>query len=101
MRSVAAADPQGDRDVERVGAHQHDVGGLDGDVGAGADRDAEVGLRERGGVVDAVADHRDPSPGALQLGDLARLVAGQDLGDDVVDAELRRRSAGRSPRCRR
>ncbi len=45
-------------DVERVGAHEHDVGGLDRDVGAGADRDADVGLRERGRVVDAVADHR-------------------------------------------
>ena len=33
--------------------------GLDRDVGAGADRDAEVGLRERRRVVDAVADHRD------------------------------------------
>ena len=33
--------------------------GLDGDVGAGAHRDAEVGLGQRGGVVDAVADHRD------------------------------------------
>ena len=62
----AAADGDGGGDVERVGAHQHDVGGLDGDVGAGADRDADVGLGERGGVVDAVADH----------GDLAALAAG-------------------------
>jgi hypothetical protein len=57
----AAADLDRRRDVDWVGAHEHDVGGLDRDVGAGADRDADVGLRERGRVVDAVADHRDPS----------------------------------------
>ena len=36
----AAADRDRGGDVERVGAHEHDVGGLDGDVGAGADGDA-------------------------------------------------------------
>ena len=63
----AAADRDGGGDVERVGAHEHDVGGLDGDVGAGADRDADVGLGERGRVVDAVADHRDLAAGLLEL----------------------------------
>ena len=43
------------------------VGGLDGDVGAGADRDADIGLRERGRVVDAVADHRDDVTPRLQV----------------------------------
>ena len=38
---------------------EDDAGRLDGDVGAGADGDADVGAGERGGVVDAVADHRD------------------------------------------
>ena len=45
----------------RVVGGEHDAGGLDGHVGAGADRDADVGLRERRGVVDAVADHRHPA----------------------------------------
>src|SRR6266536_2094470 len=45
--------------------------GVDGDDG-----DAEVGLGEGGGVVDAVADHGDLAAGGLQLGDLGGLVAG-------------------------
>jgi hypothetical protein len=52
------------------------VAGFDGDVGAGADREAEVSPRERGGVVDAVADHRhDPAVGLEALDDVS-LVGG-------------------------
>ena len=75
-------------DVERVGAHEDDVGGLHRHVRAGADRDADVGLRERGRVVDAVAHHRDAPALRLQLGDLGCLVARQHLGDHFVDPEL-------------
>ena len=42
-----------------VAADEGEVGGFDGHVGAGAHGEAEVGLGEGGGVVDAVADHRD------------------------------------------
>jgi len=59
LRLVAAADRDGGGDVERVGSHQQNVGGLDRHVSAGADRDADVGLGERGRVVDAVSHHRD------------------------------------------
>jgi hypothetical protein len=55
----AAADRDRSGDVERVGAHQDDVRGLDRDVGARANGDPDVGLGERWRVVDAVADHRD------------------------------------------
>ena len=65
-------------------ADQRHVGGLDGDVGARADRDADVRLRERRRVVDAVADHRDDLAARLQLADLRRLVG--------------RRAPGRRPR---
>ena len=77
--------------------------GLDGDVGAGAHREAEVGLGQRGGVVDAVADHRDDAALALQVGDRVDLVGRQHLGDHVlgVDADLggdrARRRAALSP----
>ena len=52
-----AGDLDGLGDLERVVVHQHDVGGLDGGVGAhGAHGDADVGAGQDRGVVDAVAD---------------------------------------------
>ena len=67
---------------------QGDVGGLDGHVGAGADRQADVGLGKGGGVVDAVADHADPAALRLQAADLVGLVLGQDLGQHPRYADL-------------
>ena len=55
---------------------------------------AEVGLGERGGVVDAVADHRDDAAFGLQAPDDVGLLGRQDLGDDLVDADLGRDRAG-------
>ena len=46
------------RHAAQVAAHQRDVGGLHRHIGARADRDAHIGLRQRRRVVDAVADHR-------------------------------------------
>ena len=59
MRSVAreSAIASGRRGGPR---HQREVTGLDRHVGAGPDRDPQVGTGERRHVVDAVADHRDP-----------------------------------------
>ena len=45
-------------------------------------------MRQRGGVVDPVANHRHLLAGALQLGDLAGLVGGEDPGHHLTDAEL-------------
>ena len=56
-------------DAARVVAGQHDPGRLDRDIRPRADRDAEVGLRQRRGVVHAVADHRHPGAALLQPGD--------------------------------
>jgi hypothetical protein len=53
--------------------------------GARTDRDAHIRLRERGRIVDAVADHRHRATPLLQFGDLRGLVGGQHLGDDVVE----------------
>src|SRR6266545_5019904 len=50
--------------------------------------DRVFGTHNGEGVVDAVPDHGDPAPGALQLGDLGGLVAGKDLRDHGVDAQL-------------
>ena len=60
---------------------------LDRDV-VGADRDADVRAGERGAVVDAVADHRDAVAAFLQLPNVALLVPGEALGEDLVDAEV-------------
>lgn len=43
----------------RTHPDEDDVGGLDGDVGAGADGDADVGLGQGRAVVHAVPHHCD------------------------------------------
>ena len=72
----------------RVRGGEDEPGGLDRDIGAGADRDAHIGAGERGGVVDAVADHGDGEAAAVQLVDLGGLVLGEDLGEHFVDTEV-------------
>ena len=66
----------------------------DRDIGARTDRDADIGLREGGGVVDAVADHRDRLPLGLEFGDLRRLVRRAHAGEDPVDAEVSGHGSG-------
>ena len=74
MRSVARLSRMASAAAREVAAHEREVGGLDGDVGAGADREAEVGLRERGRVVHAVADHGDDVAVVLEAGRSRRLL---------------------------
>src|SRR5438309_7334323 len=76
------------RDVEWIGAHQDDVGGLDRDIGAGAYGNTEIGLGQSRSVVYAVPDHRHLLAGSLQLSDLGGLVGGEDLGHHLTDAKL-------------
>ena len=53
-----AGDAEEDRDVFEFVAHQNDIGRLHGDIGArGPHGHADIGGRERGGVVHAVPDH--------------------------------------------
>ena len=57
----------------------------------------DVGLGQGGCVVDAVADHADPSAFGLQAADLAGFMFGKDLGEDSGDPDLagdRRGGAG-------
>ena len=72
----------------QVSAHQRQVARLDRNVRAGAYRDAQVGLDQRGRVVDAVTDHRDRPTTGLKAGDLVLLAIGQHLGERTVDADL-------------
>ena len=77
-------------------AGEHDIGGFHGDIGTGANGDADFRAGQGWGVVDAIADHRhDPALG-LQPADLGELVAGQHVGHDPVDAHLGGHRAGRS-----
>jgi hypothetical protein len=94
---VARDNDDDPRDVPRVGADQHDVAGLHGHVGARADGDADVGGGQRRGVVHAVAHHGHLLPLRLELAHLGRLVLGQDLGEDGVDAELLGDGVGHGP----
>ena len=87
--AVGRAGQADDREhVARVAAHQHDVGRLDGHIRPGADGDAEVGFDQRGGIVDAVADHGDRQSACFISPDLRRLLLRQDLGEELVEAEL-------------
>ena len=52
-------------DAGEVAAHQRDRRGFGGDVGARGHRDADVGLRQRRRVVEAVADHGHDAAVAL------------------------------------
>ena len=77
-------------DAAQVAFHQRDAGALHGDVGAGAHGDADIGLRQRRGVVDAVAGHGHDAPFRLQPLDHLALLLRQHFGLDLVDAELAR-----------
>jgi hypothetical protein len=66
---------RGDHPGQGAG-NRDDVGGLDRHIGAGADRRADVGSGEGGGVVDAITDHGDLAAFGLKPLDLAGLVLG-------------------------
>ena len=80
--SITAVD-----DAAQVAGHQDDVASFDGDVGAGTDSEANIGLGQSGGVVDAVADKTDAAAIGLQTFDLGGLLVGKHFGQDFVDAD--------------
>ena len=81
-------EPDDTRHRPRIRRGQHDAGRLDRHVGAGADRQADVGAGERGRVVDTVTDHGDRQATLLQRGDRRVLVLWKHLGEDLVDADV-------------
>ena len=65
---------------------------LDGDVGAGADGDADIGLGQRRRIVDAVADEGQPAASpSRRRWTAVDLALGQHLGHHLVDAQARAR----------
>ena len=87
----AAADPDRVGDAVDAVDHDHGVGGLGRDRRAGrAHRDPDVGERERGRVVDPVADHHDrPEVRARpHRADDLELLLGRLVAVDPVCADL-------------
>ena len=72
-----------------IGIEVDHVAGLARRLRAGLHGDADVGLRQRRRVVGAVAAHGDEPALGLLGADVAQLVLGRRLGDEVVDAGFR------------
>ena len=82
-----AAQTNGGGNVGEAALHEHDVRGVYGDVGTGADGDADVGPCEGGRVVYAVADHCDFTL-LLEVAYNAFLPVGKNARDHLVNACL-------------
>ena len=90
----AAGKLQGGGDIGGVAVHQHDIGGVDGDIGAGADGDADIGTHQGRGIIDAVPHHGDDLALLLQGTDDRFLLLRQHLRDDPGDTDLRSNGLG-------
>src|SRR5262249_42876414 len=75
-------------DLRWAAFHEHDIPGLDRNVGPGADGNAEIGLRECWRIIDAVADEGDTFAVLLQTFNLAGLVLRQYFGEEPIDVKL-------------
>ena len=91
-----AADLDGRDDALQAAFDEGHVARLDGHVGAGADGEADVGLGQGRGIVDAVADHADGLALELQLLHFMGLAVGQHFGEHALDADLARDGLGRA-----
>ncbi len=74
-------------DSDGVAAHERDGAGFHGHVGSTAHRDSNIGLGERGSVVQSVADHRHDASTVLNRPDLLELPIGQYLGHHTTHAD--------------
>ena len=72
-----------------IGIEIDHVAGLARGLRAGLHADADIGLRQRRRVISAVAAHGDQPPVRLFTADVAQLVLGRRLGDEIVDAGFR------------
>ena len=88
-------------ELGRIAVEVDEVARLLGRLGPAVHRDADVRLRERRGVVGAVAGHGDELAAGLLLTDQVELVLRRRLREEVVDACLLRRSRRPSAGCPR
>ncbi len=101
LASVASASARARTMAIRSPLGRVKPGALDGDVGARAHGDADIGRGEGRRVVDAVAGEGDLAAFDLQLGNEARLLLGQHTRIDALDAELARDGLRRLARVAR
>lgn len=72
----------------QIRAHERDVGRIESNVGARSDRHADIGLGQRGSVVDAVADHGHHRAARLDSFHFLDLARRQHFGNHPVDPNL-------------
>ena len=84
----AAGKLQSGGDIGGIAVHQDDIGGINGNIGAGADGDADIGTHQGGRVIDAVAHHGDDLALFLQGANDCLLLLGQHLRNDAGNADL-------------
>ena len=77
-------------DEMRRAAHERHAGRLDGDIGPRRKCEADIGRRQRGGIVDTVTGHGDNGAGGLQFANDAVFVLRRHVGMHLVDADLPR-----------
>lgn len=85
--SSALADALGQH--RQILLQQHDAGRVLGHVDGGVHRDADVGVAQRGRIVDAVAEVADRVAASSQRRDDGLLVQRVDLGEDRHPADQR------------
>ena len=94
----AAADLHCRQRIHQARSGEHHAGGGARHVGRAGDGNADVGLLQRGRVVDAVAGHADDMACRLQESNKLDLVFGENARIDVVIERSARRRDGRAPR---
>ena len=74
--------------------HQHNISGLNGDIGSGAHRHAHIGLRQRGRIVDPIAHIGKAAILLLKPPHRLHLALGHDLRHHLVYAQTRGNGMG-------
>ena len=91
------AEPDDEGEARQIVRHQGNVGGLEGDVGAGgAHRHAHGGSGERRSIIDAISHHRHMLVARDQVMDYLHLLLWKELGVELIDAQLSRYGGGRA-----
>jgi len=70
--------------IPQIVFYQDDIGGLDGDIRSGSDRDPYIGSRQSGCIVYAVPDHGHFPVLRLNLSNFPFFVLGQHLRDHAI-----------------